>query len=345
MTSDASSFSIRDDFASASSEPLNGSIREAQQVAESISRQLRAVVVGQETLIESLVLSLLCRSHLLIEGLPGVAKSTAATALATAVGLDFRRIQFTPDLLPADIIGSEIYRTGEERFTIHRGPIFANIILADEVNRAPAKVQSALLEAMQERQVTIAGQSLPLPQPFVVVATQNPLEQDGTYALPEAQTDRFLLKVDVPYPEATDERTILDRTELGRDLVREVEPVADGRMLQAAADAVRQVTLSDALKDYLVAIVMATRGVGLDDPDLLRAIRYGASPRGTIGLALATRAAALLGGRDYGLPRDVKRIAGRVLGHRIGLSFEAEADGRSGTQVVAEILDRVPVPA
>ena len=304
------------------------------------------VIVGQASLIDGLLIGLISRGHVLVEGLPGVAKSTAVATLAAAVDLSFARVQFTPDLLPADIVGSEVYRPASGAFEVHRGPVFANVVLADEINRAPAKVQSALLEAMQERQVTIGGDSLPLPDPFFVLATQNPLEQEGTYELPEAQTDRFLLKLLVAYPTAEEELAILDRVgdriRPGRDEPASEPVMTRGELVDAAAMSER-VHLSEPLRRYIVDLVMATR-----DPDgvsrsLGEAIRIGVSPRATLGLARAARAAALLDGRGYATAADVKRVAPAVLRHRLALSYEAEAMRRTPDSVVTELLDSVPV--
>lgn len=304
---------------------------------------MHRVVVGQDELVEGLLLGILSNGHVLIEGVPGLAKTTAVATMAAGLHTTFHRLQFTPDLLPADIVGTQIYEPKAGTFSVRRGPIFANIVLADEVNRAPAKVQSALLEAMQERQVTIGGETFPLPKPFMVLATQNPIEQEGTYQLPEAQVDRFLLKCVVGYPTPRQERMILDRmakTSAGAA----VEAVMHAADIEAARTLVDAVHMDDRIKDYIVSIVVATRDpVGAKVP-IEGLLQYGASPRATIALTLVSKAKAFLDGRSYCTPQDVKDVAHRVLRHRLGLSYEAEAEGRSQDDVVATILAHVPVP-
>jgi len=336
-----------------------------QQLAERVREQLPAVtrllgemrkrVVGQSALMSRLVIALLAGGHVLLEGVPGLAKTLTVRTLADAINLDFRRIQFTPDLLPADLIGTLVYnqRTGE--FTPHRGPIFANIILADEINRAPAKVQSALLEAMQERQVTIGDETHPLPQPFLVLATQNPIEQEGTYPLPEAQVDRFMLKILVDYPSRSEEREMLDRvTEpveatAGGDLTAAeripVAKVLSGDELHGLRATIQQIYLDERIKNYILDIVHATRtpaGVKLDE--LRPLIRYGASPRATLYLSIAARAQAFLRGRAYVVPEDVKLTVFDVLRHRVILTYEAEAEEVSPDAIIKRIVDRIAVP-
>ena len=313
-----------------------------RQRFDTLRAEVGRVIVGQHDLVEGLLIALLSGGHALVEGLPGVAKSTAVATLASAVDLSYRRIQFTPDLLPADITGAEVFRPQTGAFETRRGPIFTSVVLADEINRAPAKVQSALLEAMQERQVTIAGESIPLPDPFLVLATQNPIEEDGTYELPEAQTDRFLLKILVPYPSGADELEILNRAVATTPAA--VQSVLSRDELMAAIASAKQVFLDDNLKAYLVRLVVATRDPESVSSSLADAIRTGVSPRATLGLAAAARAAALLDGRTFATPDDVKRVAFPVLRHRLALSYEALADRRTADSVVAELLETVPVP-
>ena len=306
-----------------------------------VEAEIGKVLVGQRELVRRLLIGLLCDSHLLLEGLPGLAKTTVVKALAAALHAGFRRIQFTPDLLPADIIGTRIYEGGQ--FSVKQGPIFAQIVLADEINRAPAKVQAALLEAMQERQVTIGETTFALPRPFLVLATQNPIEQEGTYPLPEAQTDRFLMKVAVGYPSQSEERTVLDRA-LSRQRA-EVQPVVGLDSLLAAQAALDGVHIDDRIKDYVVSLVRASRdprAAGIRALDGM--IQLGASPRAVIGLAAAARAQAALEGRAYVTPQDVKTLAPDVLRHRILPSYEAEAEHLDADALVARLLEHVPVP-
>ncbi|MBI3791220.1 MAG: AAA family ATPase [Gemmatimonadetes bacterium] len=311
----------------------------AQQVVAQVARR----VVGQEAMVERLMVSLLTGGHVLLEGVPGLAKTLAVRTLAETVDATFRRIQFTPDLLPADILGTQVYDQATGRFEVKAGPIFANILLADEINRAPAKVQSALLEAMQEKQVTIGGTTFPLEEPFLVLATQNPIEQEGTYPLPEAQVDRFMLKLRVQYPTRDEEREIMRRMAGGEAIA--VEAVATPAAIMAARDQVRDLYLDQRVADYIVDLVLATR-----DPkaagiaSLAPLIEYGASPRATIALAQASRALAFLRGRTFVSPDDVKAIAPDVLRHRVLLTFEAEAEAVSSDEVVARLLAAVPAP-
>jgi MoxR-like ATPase len=304
---------------------------------------MHRVIVGQEALLDGLVLGLLCNGHILIEGLPGLAKTTAVSCLAAGIRTGFQRIQFTPDLLPADLVGTLVYRPSEGDFTIKKGPIFSNLVLADEINRAPAKVQSALLEAMQERQVTIGSETFRMADPFLVLATQNPVEQEGTYPLPEAQVDRFMLKLVVRYPEPAQERQILDRmARSGR--VPTVDPVMEPSEIAAARETVDRIHLDGRIRDYIVDLVVATR-----EPQRFRVpieglLEYGASPRATIALAMASRARAFLDGRGFATPQDVKDVAPEVLRHRLILSYEAEAQDLSSDDLVRRLLDHVPVP-
>ncbi|MBA3938690.1 MAG: AAA family ATPase [Planctomycetes bacterium] len=314
---------------------------DAAQPLRLVEAEIAKILVGQRDLVRRLLIGLLTDSHLLLEGVPGLAKTTVVKTLARALSAKFSRIQFTPDLLPADIVGTRIYAGGQ--FTTRLGPVFAQIVLADEINRAPAKVQSALLEAMQERQVTIGDETFPLPRPFLVLATQNPLEQEGTYPLPEAQTDRFLMKVRVDYPSAADERTVLDRA-----LSREVPEIHQVLTMEALAHAQRMmdaVHMDERLKDYCVSLVRATRdpkGAGI--ASLAGMIDVPASPRATIALAVGARAQAFLEGRGFVTPQDVKTIAPDVLRHRIHPSYEAEAESLSSDVLVQRLLEHVQVP-
>jgi MoxR-like ATPase len=302
-----------------------------------------AVLVGQRPLVDRLLIGLLTDGHILLEGLPGLAKTLAVRTVAAALHLQFSRIQFTPDLLPADLIGTQVYHPQTGTFSVKRGPIFANVVLADEINRAPAKVQSALLEAMQERQVTIADQSWPLPHPFFVLATQNPVEHEGTYPLPEAQVDRFLLKVLVSYPSRAEELAIIERVGSVHACTT-VDPQLDPDELAILRDEVDRVHIEATVKEYLVDLVRATRSLSALPLDLPAWIQYGASPRGSLGLLRAAKALAYLRGRNYVVPDDVKQIAPDVLRHRIILTYEAEAEGLTPDLVIQQILDRLPVP-
>ncbi len=305
--------------------------------------QIQRVIVGQDALLEGLLCSLLMNGHVLIEGVPGLAKTMAVSCLAKGINTGFRRIQFTPDLLPADLIGTMIYRPNTGEFTVKKGPIFSNIILADEINRAPAKVQSALLEAMQERQVTIGEETFPLPNPFLVLATQNPIEQEGTYPLPEAQVDRFMLKLVVSYPTAKEERQILDRMATTQakstvDAVMTPQDILSARVL------VDQIFVDDRLKDYIVDLILSTRDPSKHRIPIAGLVQYGCSPRATIALTLAAKSKAFLDGRGYVVPQDVKDVAANVLRHRLGLSYEAEAEDKTSDDIVRTLLDHVPVP-
>ena len=309
-----------------------------------LSDALGEVIVGQDHLVRSLLIGLLTGGHILLEGVPGLAKSLAVSSLAQAVGADFSRVQFTPDLLPSDLVGTEIYDSREHTFKARKGPVFANFVLADEINRAPAKVQSALLEAMQERQVSIGGETFQLPRPFLVLATQNPLEQEGTYALPEAQLDRFALKVVLDYPRPDEELAILDRMATTA-AAPTVEAVISPQTILETRPLVDRVTLDPRLREYIVRLVHATRRPGEAGlPELEDLIEYGASPRATITLALAARAEALLEGRDYATPTDIKSVAIDVLRHRVAPTYEAEAAGKDSVALVNRILETVPVP-
>ncbi|MFN0007702.1 MAG: AAA family ATPase [Planctomycetota bacterium] len=305
---------------------------------------LADVIVGQGELVEGLLIGVLTGGHILLEGVPGLAKTLAVSSLAKGVRGSFARLQFTPDLLPSDLVGTEIYNAREATFAVRKGPIFANFVLADEVNRAPAKVQSALLEAMQERQVSIGGTSHPLPKPFIVLATQNPIEQEGTYPLPEAQLDRFALKVVVRYPKRDEELAILDRMASTHPKT-DVRPVVSLEQVLASRDVIDRVVLDKRLAEYIVALVQATRDPKMHGlKELHGRIQYGASPRATIWLALTSRAHAFLAGRGYVTPGDIKAMAMEVLRHRVVPTYEAEAEGLSADALVARVLETVPVP-
>jgi MoxR-like ATPase len=323
---------------------LNARAREAAGWIPKLRETVGRVVVGQQQLLDRLLVGLLANGHVLLEGVPGLAKTLAVRTLASAIHASFSRVQFTPDLLPADIVGTLIYNPGDGKYHATRGPVFANIVLADEINRAPAKVQSALLEAMQERQVTLGGETHKLPVPFLVLATENPIDQEGTYPLPEAQVDRFMLKVVVGYPDFAEERRILDTMAFTRPNL-DVDRVIELDQILAARAVVDGIHVDDKVRDYIVHIVFASR-----DPekyqlaDLRPLIQFGASPRATISLTLAAKAWALLQGRAYVTPGDIKAIGTDVLRHRIILTYEAEAQGITSEAVVKRIFDNVPVP-
>ena len=324
--------------------PLSPAARDAADALARVREEIHAAVVGQDALIDRLLIALLVSGHVLVEGVPGLAKSLTVTSLAGALDVSGVRIQFTPDLLPADVIGTEVLNPAGGEFTVRQGPVFANVVLADEINRAPAKVQAALLEAMQERQASIGGQTFPMPDPFFVMATQNPIEQEGTYPLPEAELDRFLFKVRVDYPSRQEERRVLD---LGLDggALRLVRPVANREELIAAREALAAVALDDALKDYCVQIVQATRRpAAWRLPELRTLIAWGASPRATIALARTARAHALLRGRAYATPDDVKALAHDVLRHRIVTTYEADAEEITPDDLIDRVLEAVEVP-
>jgi MoxR-like ATPase len=324
-------------------EELNAAVEAEARFLRQLMAEINQVIVGQEKLLERLLIGLLADGHVLLEGVPGLAKTLAVKTLAQAVQAQFQRIQFTPDLLPADLIGTEIYNPSTQDFTAHQGPIFANFILADEINRAPAKVQSALLEAMQERQVTIGDTTYPLGDPFLVLATQNPIEQEGTYPLPEAQVDRFMLKVVVDYPSRQEERVIIER--MTGAALPEIRPVITPDDLLYARQVVRQIYVDDKIKDYVLDLIFATRQPGENGmSDLKPLIDFGASPRGSIYLIMAARAHAFLKGRGYVTPEDIKQIAPDVLRHRIVISYEAEAEEVTSADIVQRILDQVEVP-
>ncbi|MEE2776476.1 MAG: AAA family ATPase [Acidobacteriota bacterium] len=325
------------------SKDLEREIADKSAVLERVRSELRQIVVGQTEMLDRLLLALIADGHLLIEGIPGLAKTTAIKALAQCVAADFSRIQFTPDLLPADLVGTQIYRPGDQRFEIKQGPVFTNLLLADEINRAPAKVQSALLEAMQERQVTLGDETRSLPDPFLVLATQNPIEQEGTYPLPEAQVDRFMLKVRVGYPDKVEEKEIMRRMTT-RQLVEldEVMTLADLHEIRELANAVY---VDEKVEDYIVDVVFATREPAAYDLGRLdKLIEYGASPRATIYLAQAAKVHAFMSDRAYVTPQDVKSIGPDVLRHRVLISYEAEARELDSDDLVRDIFNTVDVP-
>jgi MoxR-like ATPase len=304
---------------------------------------MHEVVVGQDALLNRMLVAMLANGHLLIEGVPGLAKTLAVSSLAKGVDTDFQRIQFTPDMLPADVMGTLIYRPQEGDFVVNKGPIFSNIVLADEINRAPAKVQSALLEAMQERQVTIGKETHPLPSPFLLLATQNPIEQEGTYPLPEAQVDRFLLKVVVTYPTRDQELQILERM-ASTGTQPNVSAVMKPEDILAARRIVDEIYLDEKVARYIVDIVFATREPQLISPELASLVEFGASPRATLALTLAAKAEAFLDGRGYVVPQDVKNLAMDVLRHRVATTYEAEAEEKTSEDVIRAVLDHVAVP-
>jgi MoxR-like ATPase len=323
---------------------IRNRVEQESAVLKKLRDQIRQRVVGQDHLVDSLVLGLLSNGHILLEGVPGLAKTLSVSTLAGALDAKFRRIQFTPDLLPADLIGTLIYNPGSGTFTTRRGPIFANIVLADEINRAPAKVQSALLEAMQERQVTIGEETFPLPDLFLVLATQNPIEQEGTYPLPEAQVDRFLLKVKIDYPKREEERRILDLMASASREPPPVEAVVTPEEVLRVRELVDEIYMDDKIKEYIVDIVHATREPKEYRLDLDNLIDYGASPRATLAMTVAARAHAFMDGRPYVTPQDVKSVAMDILRHRVILTYEAEAEELESEDVVQRILDGIKVP-
>jgi MoxR-like ATPase len=324
-------------------EDLNRQIVSMRPLISGIQEEMAKVIVGQRHMIDRLLLGLLASGHVLLEGVPGLAKTATVSALAQCIKTEFQRIQFTPDLLPSDLIGNLIYNPKENSYQTKKGPIFANIILADEINRAPAKVQSALLEAMQERQVTIGETTFPLPEPFLVLATQNPIEQEGTYALPEAQVDRFMLKVVVSYPTEEEEKKIMHMmARTGRQI--KLNAVIEPAKILEMRKLVDQVHVDDQITEYIIRLVFATRNPGKYLPAMDGKIRFGGSPRASIYLSLAAKACAFLNGRGYVTPQDVKSIALDVLRHRVITTFEAEADEITSEHIVKHLLDQVVVP-
>ncbi len=322
---------------------INERVKEESRFVDRIVGEISKVIVGQRYLVERLLIGLLCNGHILIEGVPGLAKTLSVKTLAGIIALKFQRLQFTPDLLPADLIGTMIYQQHDGKFVPKKGPIFANLVLADEINRAPAKVQSALLEAMQEHQVTIGEHTFPLPEPFLVLATQNPIEQEGTYPLPEAQIDRFMLKLNITYPNKKEERAILDRMAGGG--VPPVEVVIRPEDIVRAREVAAQIYMDDKIKEYIIDLVFATREpkqYGLDD--LANFLQYGASPRASIYLAQAARAHAFLRHRGYVTADDVKSVCLDVMRHRVILTYEAEAEEKTSDDVIRRVLDGIEAP-
>ena len=318
-------------------------IQAASEPFRKIVTEVNRVLVGQETLVQRMLVGLLTGGHLLIEGVPGLAKTTAVASLAKAINTGFQRIQFTPDLLPADLIGTQVYRPQDQTFVVQKGPLFSNLVLADEINRAPAKVQSALLEAMQERQVTIGSETFKLDNPFLVMATQNPVEQEGTYPLPEAQTDRFMLKVVVDYPNRDEELLILRRMSKTATSV-EINAVTTPEQILAARKLIDSIHVDEKVEGYVVDLVMATRSPESYGLNLKQMTQFGGSPRATINLVLAAKANAFLAGRGYVTPTDVREIALDVLRHRVAITFEAEAEELTSEAVVTQILNHIPMP-
>ena len=317
-------------------------VEKHNMVVRQIMAEVEKIIVGQRHLLDRMLIGLLCDGHLLLEGLPGLAKTTAVKTIATAIKTSFQRIQFTPDLLPADILGTQVYRPDNGSFEIKKGPIFHNIILADEINRAPAKVQSALLEAMQEHQVTIGEQTFILENPFLVLATQNPIEQEGTYPLPEAQIDRFMLKIRVDYPSSDEEKEIMNR--VYADAAQHISGVVEVDAIDSAKASMHAIHMEEKIMDYIVQLSSATRNPGKFGLDIDSMISYGASPRASIWLGMAARAHAFLNGRGYVTPQDVKSMAPDVLRHRIIPSYEAEAEGKTTDDLIDVILERIEVP-
>ena len=322
---------------------LNDRIQKESAFVDIITMEMNKVIVGQKHLVEDLMIGLLADGHLLLEGMPGLAKTLAISTLADIIDAKFNRIQFTPDLLPADVIGTMVYSQKDESFQVKKGPVFANFVLADEINRAPAKVQSALLESMQERQVTIGNDTFKLPNPFLVLATQNPIEQEGTYQLPEAQVDRFMLKVIIDYPKIEEEKLIIRQNINERKI--EVKSILKSEEVVEARKVVRQVYIDEKIEKYIVDIVFATRfPEKYDLKDLQGLISFGGSPRASINLALASRAYAFIKRRGYVVPEDIRSVAHDVLRHRIGLTYEAEANNINSDEIISRILNKVEVP-
>ena len=318
-------------------------VKEKSEFVRALFGEIDKVIIGQRYMLERMLIGLLANGHILLEGVPGLAKTMAVTTLARAINADFRRIQFTPDLLPADLIGTQIYRQSDGEFYTRKGPIFANIILADEINRAPAKVQSALLEAMQERQVTIGEKTFAIPEPFLVLATQNPIEQEGTYPLPEAQLDRFMLKIKIDYPDKGQERQILDRMAVTNKQF-DIKSVINPEDIAEVRNVVDEIYIDEKIKDYIVDVVCATREPDKYGMEMGNFISYGASPRATIYLAIAAKAHAFIQQRGYVTPQDVKSIGPDVLRHRVIVSYEAEAEDKTSENIIKTIFDNIEVP-
>ena len=325
-------------------EEITQRVREAGEFIPLLTSEIKKVIVGQDYLTERLILALITNEHILLEGVPGLAKTTSVNTLAQTIQAQFKRIQFTPDLLPADLLGTQIYQPKTGEFSIKKGPLFANIILADEINRAPAKVQSALLEAMQERQITIGGETFSLSYPFMVIATQNPIEQEGTYPLPEAQVDRFMLKLKIDYPTKEEERTIMQRMSSNKQHVK-VQKIIQPEVLLKAQETINSIYIDSNLEDYILNLVAATRNPAIQNlPKLVNLIQYGASPRASIFLHRLSKAYAFMQGRGFVVPQDIKTIGFDVLRHRVILTYEAEAENICTDDVLKQIFDTVEVP-
>lgn len=325
-------------------EEITQRVQEAGEFIPLLTSEIKKVIVGQGYLTERLILALITNEHILLEGVPGLAKTTSVNTLAQTIQAQFKRIQFTPDLLPADLLGTQIYQPKTGEFSIKKGPLFANIILADEINRAPAKVQSALLEAMQERQITIGGETFSLSYPFMVIATQNPIEQEGTYPLPEAQVDRFMLKLKIDYPTKEEERTIMQRMSSNKQHVK-VQKIIQPEVLLKAQETINSIYIDSNLEDYILNLVAATRNPAIQNlPKLVNLIQYGASPRASIFLHRLSKAYAFMQGRGFVVPQDIKTIGFDVLRHRVILTYEAEAENICTDDVLQQIFDTVEVP-
>ena len=325
-------------------EEITQRVQEAGEFIPLLTSEIKKVIAGQDYLTERLILALITNEHILLEGVPGLAKTTSVNTLAQTIQAQFKRIQFTPDLLPADLLGTQIYQPKTGEFSIKKGPLFANIILADEINRAPAKVQSALLEAMQERQITIGGETFSLSYPFMVIATQNPIEQEGTYPLPEAQVDRFMLKLKIDYPTKEEERTIMQRMSSNKQYVK-VQKIIQPEVLLKAQETINSIYIDSNLEDYILNLVAATRNPAIQNlPKLVNLIQYGASPRASIFLHRLSKAYAFMQGRGFVVPQDIKTIGFDVLRHRVILTYEAEAENICADDVLQQIFDTVEVP-
>jgi len=322
---------------------INEEVKQSSAFVQPLLGEMSKVVIGQKTLVERLIIGLLANGHVLLEGVPGLAKTLSIKSLAQCMDANFSRLQFTPDMLPADVVGTQIYNPQSGDFTTKQGPVFANLVLADEINRAPAKVQSALLEAMQERQVTIGDQTYKLPEPFLVLATQNPIDQEGTYPLPEAQVDRFMLKVKISHPERAEERHILDLMS-STNATPETQQVISMADIRKAREIINNIYIDDKVKDYIVDMICCTRQPEKYQINITDFIQLGASPRATIALTLTAKSHAFLRGRGFVTPQDVKSVAHDVLRHRISVTFEAEAEEKSSEVIIQKILDELPVP-
>ncbi|HCM42158.1 MAG TPA: ATPase [Candidatus Omnitrophica bacterium] len=330
-------------FSDVSIQEVNAKVRDASSVLRDLAREVGRAIVGQEYMVSRLLMAMLADGHVLIEGVPGLAKTMTVKTLSEAIKASFARIQFTPDLLPADIIGTMIFNPKDGTFSTKRGPVFANVVLADEINRSPSKVQSALLEAMQEKQVTVGGETFPLPKPFLVLATQNPLEQEGTYPLPEAQVDRFMMKLMVNYPSKKEEKEILERMTTGRKI--QISPVIDVEKIMALRKLLHEIYIDEKVKEYIVDLVFATRyPEEYNLKDLKPLISCGGSPRASIMLTLVAKANAFMNGRGYVTPDDVKEIGMDVLRHRVLITYEAEAENLKSEDIIRKIFDQVEVP-